>query len=279
MFQVNHSKEDEIDVERIDIHPPSSSSASGSGNDDIIIVPNGVEDSTVMEVVNDDTTINQGAHGTTSFMSKLFNKKTAAIIFVLGMAAVLGVSINGAAKYKQQQNALAAINGIGGKAGKSISFCEPEPEEVMTCGQSFENTKVVLSEDLFCTDDVDDASKSAILPRFNAAIKVVGPDAVIDCKKHTISQRSSKNAAFCAESFSTRANRQTAKTTCDLFYQVGIWLVDGASAINCKVEHFHSGIYIGKGGEVKKSEVSGNRNGLTIRDEITTGSTTKVKDL
>ncbi len=279
MFQVNHSKEDEIDVERIDIHPSSSpsASASGSGNNDIIIVPDGAEDSTMIEGVNDDdTTINQGSHGTTSFMSKLFNKKTAAATCVLGLAAVLGVSINGAAEYKQQQNALAAINGIGGKAGKAISFCEPE--EVMTCGQLFENTKVVLSEDLFCTDDVNDASKAWSLPKFNAAIRIKGPDAVLDCKKHTISQRSSKNAAYCAETFN-QSNRRDAKMSCDLFYQVGIHLVDGATAVNCKVEHFQSGIYIGQGGEVKKSEVSGNRNGLNIRDEVTTGSTTKVKDL
>ena len=190
------------------------------------------------------------------------------------VGVVVGLT-NGVAGQQEFQKSFAAT--VSGKSGKSVSFCEPPP--AITCGQTFENTKVVLSEDLFCTDDVTDATKAATLPKFNAAIKIKGPDAVLDCKKHTISQLSSKNAAYCDANFVTQENRQAAKLSCDLFYQVGIWLVDGATAVKCKVEHFHSGIFIGKGGEVKKSEVSGNRNGLNIRDEVSAGSTTKVKDL
>ncbi len=274
MFHVNHSKEDEIDVERIDVHSLSSPSASGSGND-IIITSNDIEDSTVIEGVNDDATINQGSHGTASFMSKLFNKKTAAVAFVLGLAAVLGVSINGAAghnRQQQQQNALAAINGIGGKAGKSISFCEPE--QVMTCGETFTNEKVVLSSDLFCTDDVTDATNPQ-LRMLNAAIKLEGPDAILDCKGHTVRQVADdfgSSAVFCdrkpGSDLSPTPKRKTMKNQCNLYYQVGILLVDGATAINCKVEQFYDGFFVQDGGEVKKSEASRNYRGVVVQDEV-----------
>ncbi len=292
MYQVNYSKEEEIDVEleRIDVHPSSNLSASRSGNNDII----SIEDSTTTEGVNNDATISGGSHCTTSVTSKLafilVNKKTAAVICVcvVGICAILGVSITGAAGHKKQQQnalALASINGIGGKsgkgkAGKSISFCEPA--EVMTCGQTFTNEKVVLSDDLICMDDVDDASNQE-LKTMNAAIKVAGPDAIIDCKGHTIIQMTTKSAAACEtpprRDLNPSSERKSMKTDCDLYYQAGIFLVDGATAINCKVEQFYDGFLVVDGGEVKKAEVSGSRNGVRIRDQVATSSATKISDV
>ena len=131
----------------------------------------------------------------------------------------------------------------------------------------------------FGTDRVDDAS-DGVLTTLNAAIKVVGADAVIDCKDHAVRQLTSKSAASCEDSpgpsdVDPSDKRTTMKETCDLYYQVGIWLVDGASAINCKVEQFYDGFFVQNSGEVKKSEASGNRRGVVWLS----GSTTKISDV
>eukprot|EP00985_Skeletonema_marinoi_P006328 scaffold2735_cov107-Skeletonema_marinoi.AAC.3 len=197
------------------------------------------------------------------FMPKLaylsVNVKKALVGFtVLGIVGIImGVSISGAAEYKQQQNALAAINGGGGahssKSGKSGSFCDTEPSIV--CGQNV-TEKVVLTDDLLCTDRVDGPHcSSAYTSKSAAAVnckKGPGPSDVDPSDKCT-----------------------TMKETCDLYYQVGIWLVDGASAINCKVEQFYDGFIVQNSGEVKKSEASGNRRGVVWLS----GSTTKISDV
>jgi len=67
------------------------------------------------------------------------------------------------------------------------------------------------------------------------------------------------------------------KQECDLFYQGGIWLVGGATAINCNVENFYDGYLIEKGGEVQKSDASRNRDGVEILDD--SGSTTRISDM
>eukprot|EP00985_Skeletonema_marinoi_P020917 scaffold12556_cov219-Skeletonema_marinoi.AAC.1 len=196
------------------------------------------------------------------------NKKALVGCTVLGVVGtIVGVAIGGAAEYKQQQNALAAINGGGGAQS---------PQQ-----QGWQVGLVVLTEDLSCTDRVDDAS-DGVLTTLNAAIKVVGADAVIDCKDHTVRQLTSKSAASCEDSpgpndDETSLERKTMKEECDLFYQAGIWLVDGASAINCNVnvEHFYGGFFVQNSGDVKKSEASGNRRGVVWLS----GSTTKISDV
>jgi len=226
-----------------------------------------------------------------SFMPKLAylsaNKKALVGFTVLGVVGIImGVSISGAAEYKQQQNAMAAINGGVGssKSGKSGSFCEPEPS--VLCGQTVTET-VVLTDDLLCTDRVDSNTPDDVLTTLNAAIKVVGKDAVIDCKGHTVRQLTSKSAAAAnckkgpGPSDVDNNKRKTMKETCDLYYQVGIWLVDGASAINCKVEQFYDGFFVQNGGEVKKAEASRNRRGINIQDEDNSGSdlSSKIADV
>lgn len=279
LFQVKQSNDEEFDVEGFedadDTHsspsPPPPSIFSAAGDD--------------VDVNNNVKTTDDDDDGSTSFASNrayFVNKKTViaafstVLVISVAVSVAVGLPINGAAGHNQEfQKSFAAA--LDGKAAKS-SFCEPEPEQVLTCGQTFTDEKVVLSDDLFCTDEVGGAP-TGVLKSLNAAIKIEGPDAVIDCKGHTISQRSSKNAAFCDKKIVTRDEREDMKTECDLFYVYGIWLVDGATAINCKVEHFYYGIQITDGGEVKKkkSEVSGNRVGVSIRDN--SSSTTKISDL
>ena len=208
------------------------------------------------------------------------NKKALVGCTVLGVVGtIVGVAIGGAAEHKQQQDALAAINGGGGtnpsKSGKSGPFCDTEPSVV--CGQTVTGT-AVLNEDLFCTDLIDCSTPDVVTKTLNAAIKVVGADAVIDCKGHTVRQLTSKSAASCEYSpgalFTNSNKRKEMKEEYDLFYQAGIWLADGATAINCNVEHFYDGFLVQNGGEVKKSEASRNRGGVDILDD--TGSMTKI---
>ena len=272
MFQVKQSRSEEIDVELegVTAQPPPPSKLSAAGAGDINLVPDGMDD-------NDDAA--EAEEKRTSFMSRLasplVNKKTAtavALFGVVGTSVVVGVAIGGAAEYKQQQNAFVAIaiNGGGGanhsKAGKSGSFCEPA--SVITCGETFTN-EVILSDNLICTDVIDTNTPNTQLRRLNAAIKVEGANAVIDCKGHTISQITSKSAAACATNpgfaLTPSDNRKQMKKDCDLYYQAGIILLDGATAINCKVEQFYEGFLVVNGVEVKKSEAYGNVRGVYSR--------------
>jgi len=167
------------------------------------------------------------------------------------------------------------------KAGKSGSFCEPEP--VVTCGETFTN-EVILSDNLICTDVIDATTPIPKLKTLNAAITVEGANAVIDCKGHTISQITSKSAAACATNpgvdLDPSASRRQMKNDCDLYYQAGIILLDGATAINCKVEQFYEGFLVVNGGEVKgkKSEAYGNKRGVYSRFESGTIAT-KISDV
>jgi|SaaInl74LU_5_DNA_1037368.scaffolds.fasta_scaffold10804_1 hypothetical protein len=282
--------DDDVELERAVVHPPSTSnnlsamlSAASTSNlsavaGDMMFTLDGI----------DDDAAEAKEERRASSMPKLaylsVNKKALVGCTVLGVVGtIVGVAIGGAAEYNQQQNALAAINGGGGtnpsKSGKSGPFCDTEPSVV--CGQTVTGS-AVLNDDLFCTDVVDGASNDE-LKTLNAAIKVEGADAVIDCKGHTVRQLTSKSAASCEESpgpnFNDSNKRKEMKEACDLFYQGGIWLVGGATAINCNVENFYDGFLVQNGGEVKKSEASRNRSGVDILDNSGSGSMTKISDV
>ena len=270
MFQVKQSNDEEFDIERFDDNspPPQSNLSAAASGDKVNDADAGADDG---EAAADG--------GGASFVSYIpcisVNKKTVigvSTMLVIGVtvAAVVASMSNGAAGNSQIQKSFATA----GKAPKS--FCEPD--QVITCGDTFTNEKVVLSDDLFCTDQVAGTDDS-VLEKTNAAIKVEGPNAVLDCKGHAIIQRSTKPAAACEEKIDDKPKRVAMKKNCDLFYQFGIWLVDGATAINCKVENFYDGIRIADGGEVKgkKSEVSGNLYGVFVRDNV--GATTKISDV
>ena len=282
MFEVKQSNDEEFDIEeRFDENSPSKSQSnmSAAASGDIMVNDNDEDEG----ASTDGEAAANGGGGGSSFVSYLpcfsVNKtiiigvSTMLVVGVTVAAVVAGMSINGAAQQNSQiQKSFSSAT--NGKAGKSTSFCAPTPPAI-TCGQTFTDEKVVLSDDLFCTDVVPSSPSGTS----SAAIKVVGPDAVIDCKGHSIIQRSSKNPAFCEGSIGGTTPNKNTKTNCDLFYIFGIWLVDGATAINCKVENFYHGIQMENGGEVKgkKSEVFLNRFGLVVRDTVST--TTKVSDL
>jgi len=280
-YQVNQSQEEEfdidIDVEHVVANPPAAESA---------IVNNNVD--------NDDdavVAVDGGFCGGSSTMSKcaslLVNKKAAAsaVVFV----AAVGCTGALVGKRKQQQQALlAAINSSSGvsnfksKTGKS-SFCEPVP--IIQCGDEITDQKVVLSDDLFCAN-VDDKNFPVAGKVLNAVIKLSGRDARIDCKGHTIRQVAEdfgKSAVECTNSpgspFSDNNQRATMKTNCNIYYQVGILLEDGATAINCKVEHFYDGFMVLNGGKVKNSEASRNNRGVFIQYNDNNSIDTKISDV
>lgn len=270
---VNQSREEEFDVEQVKPPMPPTNLSAVEDDNDITIVPNSTDDAATAE--------NEGADTTSSsivskFVSLLVNKKTAAFAMaMLGTGAIVGASVQH--KQKQQKALLAAVNSGSGvsnsrsKAGKSTSFCEPE--RVIECGGPvITNQKVVLSDDLFCTDKVTTSTPPLQLKTLNAAIKLSGPDASIDCKGHTVRQVAEdfgSSAVYCATepgiNLGPTNRRKNMKTNCNIYYQVGIWLENGATAINCKAEQFHDGFMVLNGGEVKNSEASRNHRGFFIQ--------------
>ncbi len=293
VFHVNQTGEEQYDIEHIDAPPPPAQSNPPPADGDEVIV---VHESDVDE--------GSHSHGITSIMSKV--KKTTAAACVMGFCAVVAVALGGIAEHnrRQQQNALAAINVVGGKAGKSFSFCEP----VIECGATFINEEVVLSHDIICSGPggiIIPGARATATEQIDisAAITLSGPNASIDCKGHTIRQANMMYGGLTsfspdgdgeeeferpnfANPFEPRnRNGRKAEMKENLlnepnldFFEVGILLIDGATATNCKVERFLGGFLVLNGGEVKKSETSGNQYGIFIEDE--TGSIeTKVSDV
>ncbi len=249
------------------------------------------------------TNINNGFGGF-NFLSKkaifLF-----AFVASVGLGVFIGFGLSGVIEHKRQQqqryqeNALAAIAGQkkkkkGGKPGKNClnehdpiddeeKFCAEQ--KFISCGGTFTNEKLELSHDLLCTDSIYDAT-DAQKKAHNAAITLVGSNTSIDCKGHTIhhilpnDQFTIKNCPIGAvlPPLEPSDDRKDLKERCKFFYQVGILLVDGATAVNCNVENFYDGYHIVNGGEVKKSEAFGNQNGVTIQD-LTGNTESKVTDV
>ena len=211
----------------------------------------------------------------------------------------------GSSNRRRSENALTAVTTTkrGGKAGKSAltlpctcgleatddedgnDFCGEE--KVLECGATFTNEKVALSDNLFCKEYywfAPDEEKIAL----NAAITLVGPDASIDCKGHSIRQRTLllSFASDCLDldwrnegnPFEPSNERKQMKMTCHINYQAGILLIDGAKAINCNVGDFYDGFLVLNGGSVKKSEAVGNRHGIAIQD-VTGSAETRVSDV
>ena len=172
---------------------------------------------------------------------------------------------------------------LGGKAGKAAScVSEHDPlddeeefcgeDEIISCGATFSNEEVVLSDDLLCTDRYYDASEDELMA-LNAAITLSGPNASIDCKGHSIRQVTAGYfGSQClrwldrTDPFEPSLLRSEMKSWCDLYYQAGILLTDGATAVNCNVENFIDGFLVINGGEVQMSEASENKYGVTIHD-------------
>lgn len=235
---------------------------------------------------------------------------------LLGTVAVVGIymsSINDHNNY-QQQEALSAITGHGrshssrSKSGKSttttasvclsdhdpiddygLDECEPK---VVECGDTFTNEEIVLTHDLFCANNYWKATdeEKEQLKRVNGAITLSGPSASIDCKGHSIRQIwtaplwppptcwVSLLGAGINDPFEPSPTRDYMRGFCSNYYQAGILLVDGAKAINCKAENFYDGFLIINGGELRKSEASGNVYGIAVQD-VSGSIETKVSDV
>ncbi len=242
----------------------------------------------------------------TTSLSFFLNKKTAATIFVatmlLGTVAVVGIymsSINDHNNYnRQQQEALSAIT-RNSKAGKAtiasvclsdhdpidddgLDECEPK---VVECGDTFTNEEIVLTHDLFCANDYWKLTDEEMqqLNRVNGAITLSGPSASIDCKGYSIRQIYTAPTwppPVCWMSILGTGidDPFERRPICSNYYHAGILLVDGAKAINCKAENFYDGFFIINGGELRKSEASGNINGIGVQD-ISGSIETKVSDV
>ena len=100
------SDEYDVELERAVVHPPSPSNLSAAAGN-MVFTLDGIDDGAA-----------EAKEERRLFMPKLayLSVKKALVGFtVLGIVGIImGVSISGAAEYKQQQNALAAINGGGG---------------------------------------------------------------------------------------------------------------------------------------------------------------------
>ena len=150
-----------------------------------------------------------------------------------------------------------------GKANKP-PHCPPVTTN-MTCGKTFENTVITLGQDLFCneilTQPPDDTR--------NAAITLVGKNAVLDCQGYSISQwtNSTASAIDCDVFPSNASERLRMKQECGLFYQFGIIAKEGATVKNCNVKKFFDGCGT-EVGVIENSVFSLNKIGVQVLNTV-----------
>jgi hypothetical protein len=113
----------------------------------------------------------------------------------------------------------------------------PPPITLTGCGESFTDTKVVLTDNLDCGGPlVGDQQPQP------CAVTLDGPGAEINCQGNTLSQVATPPGYINGP------------------YRSGICLNDGATAINCNVEQFGNGIRVRNGSTVANSNLSPNSN-------------------
>ena len=128
------------------------------------------------------------------------------------------------------------------KAGKSSVSCPPKPTPDVQCGNTYVNSTVILGQNLICTEGRDGSSY---------ALALIGKKALLDCQGYTISQNTNSSAAAL-------------DGTEDLFFGVGVLLMDGARMRNCNIQKFNTGGEMFNAGEIKDSEFSLNRWGVDM---------------
>ncbi len=155
------------------------------------------------------------------------------------------------------------------KSSKSSPTCPPDPTPDVECGKVYNNTEVILGENLIC-QNITEADDSR-----NFALKLVGKDAVLKCQGHTVSQvtKSSDAALDCPIFPANDTERLRMKQECGFLYQFGIYLEDGASMEDCNVQKFYVGGRIDNGGTIEGSEFSLNARGLEIANFPGNGNT------
>jgi hypothetical protein len=140
------------------------------------------------------------------------------------------------------------------KAGKSSAqLCPPITD--VTCGQVFNNSVIILGQDLVC--------KTEAGASIDAAITLVGKDTVLDCQGRSITQvtNSSASAIDCSI-------YPYEKGACGLFYGFGFIAAEGATVKNCNVNKFYYGGNIVNGGVVDSSDFSLNNIGLFVSNRV-----------
>ncbi len=290
----------------IDIYPPNNVEAAANIDTNTMEIEKDEEDAAATASSN----VYSGFGSFTVLPKKVVI--LLASVSLLGVGVIVGFSLkhNQQQQQRHEENALVAIAGQkekkggksskggrsrsskGGKSAKASNVClidDPVDDEEkfckygdVACGDTFTNQEIELSGDVFCTDNVVLAT-DAELEALNAAITLTGPDASIDCKGHSIRQMvRGVHASGCSNGAgdynSDDTSRADMKEACGLYYQGGIMLVDGATAKNCRVDEFYDGFIIRNGGEVEKSEVSENRNGVFVQD-MTGSRETTVSDV
>ena len=171
------------------------------------------------------------------------------------------------------------------KSSKSSSYCPPEPTPDVQCGNVYNSTAtgeqvvVTLGGNLLCSGNITEADDTR-----NAALTLEGEDAVLNCQGYTISQTTvnidgtetgSAAAVDCDIFPSNSAKRLRMKQECDIFFQFGVILKDGAKMMNCNIQKFWGGAEIRDGGEIQDSEFSLNYRGVQIANRGT-NTTSKI---
>ena len=160
------------------------------------------------------------------------------------------------------------------KSSKSSVSCPPEPTPDVQCGDIYNSTAtgeevvVTLGQNLLCNENITEADNST-----NAALTLVGKDAVLNCQGYTISQTTvnidgidTGSAAALDCDYPTRNPTELLimKQECGLFYEWGVILKDGAKMINCNIQKFYLGAGTFNGGGIVDSQFNLNGRGVQI---------------
>jgi len=148
----------------------------------------------------------------------------------------------------------------------SSSTCPPEPTTDVQCGNVYnstagDNAVVILDQNLLCDGNITEADGIR-----NAALTLVGKDAVLDCQGYTVSQVTDSSAAAldCSIELINPTEVLRMKKECGFFYIFGVRLIDGASLLNCNIQKFWAGSVITNGGKIEGTEFSLNTRGVEI---------------
>ncbi len=155
------------------------------------------------------------------------------------------------------------------KSSKSSVSCPPEPTPDVQCGNVYnstagDNAVVILDQNLICEGNITEADGIR-----NAALTLVGKDAVLDCQGFTVSQvtsngKGSAAALDCSIDLINPTEVLRMKKECGFFYIFGVRLIDGASIVNCNIQKFWAGSVITNGGKIEGTEFSLNTRGVEI---------------
>jgi hypothetical protein len=126
---------------------------------------------------------------------------------------------------------LDSIHTTSKSSKSSSSTCPPEPTTDVQCGNVYNNTAgdnavVTLDQNLLCDGNITEADGIR-----NAALTLVGKDAVLDCQGYTVSQVTDSSAAAldCSIELINPTEVMRMKKECGFFYIFGVRLIDGAS--------------------------------------------------